>query len=199
MPHEDKTKRIWDIRDAATCAIIQQSSATGSDNGRGVADDISASNPGAEMWSAADTDLRSCTTAASLGSKPSMANFLIYWDGDELRELEDGTAINKGNGDRLLTCDGCMSNNNTKATPSLTADLVGDWREEIVWRTPDSSALRVYTTTAVTKRRIYTLMHDPQYRMQITAEQTAYNQPPHVGFQIGPDMPAPPAPDMHVR
>src|SRR5262249_28179264 len=89
MPHEDKSKRIWDIRDAATCAIIQQSSATGSDNGRGVADDILASNPGAEMWSASDSDLRACASAASLGGKPGPTNFLIYWDGDELRELED--------------------------------------------------------------------------------------------------------------
>jgi rhamnogalacturonan endolyase len=199
MPHEDKSKRIWDIRDAATCAIIQQSSVTGSDNGRGVAADISASNPGAEMWSAADGDLRACATAASLGAKPSMANFLIYWDGDELRELEDNTAINKGDGTRLLTCEQCMSNNNTKSTPSLTADLLGDWREEVVWRTPNSSALRVYTTTAVTKRRIYTLMHDPQYRMQVSSEQTAYNQPPHVGFELGAGMKDPPAPDMHVR
>ena len=199
MPHEETTKRIWDVRDAATCAIIQQSSATGSDNGRGVAADIVVSNPGAEMWSAADTDLRACATGASLGAKPSMANFLIYWDGDELRELEDGTTIRKGNGTELLSCSQCMSNNNTKSTPTLTADLLGDWREEIVWRTPNSNALRVYTTTAVTQRRIYTLMHDPQYRMQITSEQTAYNQPPHVGFELGAGMKAPPAVDMHVR
>jgi len=100
---------------------------------------------------------------------------------------------------RLLTCDGCMSNNNTKATPTLTADLLGDWREEVVWRTPNSSALRVYTTTIPTERRIYTLMHDPQYRMQVTSEQTAYNQPPHVGFELGAGMKAPPAPNLHVR
>jgi rhamnogalacturonan endolyase len=199
MPHEDKSKRIWDIRDAATCEIIQQSSATGSDNGRGVADDILAGNPGAEMWSSSDSDLRSCATAASLGGKPSKTNFLIYWDGDELRELEDGTAIDKGDGTRLFSCEGCMSNNYTKATPALTADLLGDWREEIVWRTPDSSALRIYTTTIPTARRIYTLMHDPQYRMQVSAEQTAYNQPPHPGFHLGMGMADPPAPDIHVR
>ncbi len=63
-----------------------------------------------------------------------------------------------------------MANNTTKSTPTLTADLFGDWREEVVWRTPNSSELRVYTTTDVTARRIYTLMHDPQYRMQVTSE-----------------------------
>jgi len=199
MPHEDKSQPIWDIRDAQNCEVIHVSSTTGSDNGRGVAADIIASNPGAEMWSSADADLRSCTTDQRVGSKPSSTNFLIYWDADELRELEDRTSITKGDGTRLLTCDACMSNNHTKATPTLTADLFGDWREEIIWRTPDSSALRVYTTTDVTQRRIYTLMHDPQYRMQVSSEQTAYNQPPHPGFLIGADMLDPPAPDLHVR
>jgi len=91
------------------------------------------------------------------------------------------------------------SNNGTKSVPTLTADLFGDWREEVVWRESDSKALRIYTTTTPTARRIYTLMHDPQYRMQVVGEQTAYNQPPHVGFQIGADMPAPPAPNIQVR
>jgi len=200
MPHEDKNQPLWDVRDAATCEIIYQSSGSGEDNGRGVAADILASNPGAEFWSAADSDLRSATTGQTLSQrKPSPINFVIWWDADELRELEDGTTITKGDGTKVLECTECMSNNYTKATPTLTADLFGDWREEIIWRTPDSTALRVYTTTAVTKRRMYTLMHDPQYRMQVTSEQTAYNQPPHPGFFIGDGMSAPPIPDIHVR
>jgi hypothetical protein len=68
-----------------------------------------------------------------------------------------------------------------------------------VWRESNGSALRLYTTTSETARRIYTLMHDPQYRMQVTSEQTAYNQPPHPSFHIGADMAAPPRPDIHVR
>ena len=79
---------------------------------------------------------------------------------------------------RLLSASGCASNNGTKSTPALTADLYGDWREEVIWRESNSSALRLYTTTNVTTRRIYTLMHDAQYRVQVSAEQTAYNQPP---------------------
>jgi len=177
-----------------------QSTSTNADNGRGVAADVDASNPGAEFWSSADPALRSATTNVVVGSgKPSQINFVIWWDGDELRETEDGTTINKANGTRLLQCDECMSNNYTKATPTLTADLFGDWREEIVLRTKDSSALRVYTTTALTQRRIYTLMHDPQYRMQVSSEQTAYNQPPHPGFFIGAGMDGPAAPDIHVK
>lgn len=200
MPHEDKAKPWWDVRQAEDCEVLFLSTSTNADNGRGVAADVNASNPGAEFWSSADPALRSATNNATVGNgKPSQVNFLIWWDGDELRETEDGTTINKGDGTRVFACNECMSNNYTKATPTLTADLIGDWREEIVWRTPDSSALRVYTTTAVTTRRLYTLMHDPQYRMQVSSEQTAYNQPPHTGFFLGDGMAAPPVPDIHVR
>jgi rhamnogalacturonan endolyase len=52
--------------------------------------------------------------------------------------------------------------------------------------------------TDVTRRRLYTLMHDPQYRMQVTSEQTAHNQPPHPGFHIGQGMATPPRPDIRV-
>lgn len=199
LPHEDTSQPIWDLHDGATCANIQRSSTTGSDNGRGVADDISASNPGAEMWSNRDSDLRSCTTGASLGTKPGPTNFLIWWDGDESRELLDGTTISKFGGGDLLSGSDCASNNGTKSTPVLTADLFGDWREELVLRLSNNSALRVFTTTAATTRRIYTLMHDPQYRMQVSSEQTAYNQPPHASFHIGSGMANPPTPNIHVR
>ncbi len=123
----------------------------------------------------------------------------MYWDADESRELEDGTSITKYGGSSLLSASGCASNNGTKSTPVLTADLFGDWREEVIWRESDNSALRIYTTTAVTKRRIYTLMHDPQYRMQVSFEQSSYNQPPHPSFHIGAGMAAPPKPDMHIK
>lgn len=199
MPHEDKSKPWWDLRQAEDCKILFQAESNNVDNGRGVAADVNASNPGAEFWSSAESGLRSATTNASVGSKPSQSNFVIWWDADELRETEDGTSIRKANGTEVFSCNQCMSNNHTKATPTLTADLFGDWREEIIWRTPDSSALRIYTTTDVTQRRIYTLMHDPQYRMHITSQQTAYNQPPHPGFFLGDGMEDPPAPDIHVK
>ena len=98
----------------------------------------------------------------------------------------------------VFTAEGCTGGG-SKGVPNLTADLLGDWREEIIWRESNSSALRLYTTTNVTTRRIYTLMHDAQYRTQVSAEQTAYNQPPHPSFQIGSGMAAPPAPNIQVR
>ncbi len=198
MVHEDGTQPSWDVHDASTCQVIQRGPVMNADTGRGVADDIFPGSAGAEVWANNSTGLFSASTGASVGSKPSSANFLVWWDADESRELEDGTSITKYGGGTLLSCSSCASNNGTKSTPVLTADLLGDWREEVIWRESDNSALRLYTTTAVTTRRIYTLMHDPQYRMQVSSEQTAYNQPPHPSFAIGSGMAAPPRPDINV-
>ena len=81
----------------------------------------------------------------------------------------------------------------------MTGDIIGDWREEAVLRETSNANLRVYTTTNVTKRRIYTLMHDPTYRAQVNFEQSSYNQPPHTGFHIGAGMADPPKPDIFVK
>ncbi len=200
MPNEDGAHPAYHVRDAKTCAIIQESGVNGADTGRAVADDIDPTSPGAEMWASSVNDLHSATSNATTGTKPSSQNFLIWWDADETRELEDGTSITKyGQSGSLLSCSQCASNNGTKSTPTLTADLLGDWREEIIWRESNNTGLRLYTTTDVTARRIYTLMHDPQYRVAISWQNTAYNQPPHPGFHIGNGMVAPPVPDIHVR
>jgi rhamnogalacturonan endolyase len=122
-------------------------------------------------------------------------NFASWWDGDLLRETLDGTTISKWNTttltlDPLLTAAtyGAASNNGTKATPVLSADLFGDWREEVVLRNTDSSALLVFSTTAPTTHRIPTLMHNPQYRVQVATQNTGYNQPPHPSFYLGEGM-----------
>ncbi|MFJ6405657.1 rhamnogalacturonan lyase [Streptomyces hydrogenans] len=192
---EDKTKPGSWLADSRTGQILWQT-ASGADNGRGVAGDIYAGSPGAEAWSSSDTTLRSAT-GASLGREPSSTNFLSWWDGDTVRELLDGTHIDKygTSGDtRLLTGAGVASNNSTKATPALSGDLLGDWREEVVWRTADNTALRVYATPYPTTTRITTLLHDTQYRTALAWQNTAYNQPPHPGFFIGAAMPTPPRP-----
>ena len=96
--------------------------------------------------------------------------------------------------DVVLEADGCFSNNGTKGNPCIQADILGDWREEAVWRSKDSTELRIYTTTDVTEHKFYTLMHDDVYRLSIAWQNTAYNQPPHTGFYIGPEMEKPPVP-----
>ena len=118
------------------------------------------------------------------------ANFALWWDGDLLRETLDGARISKWDWqgrklDTIFTATGCASNNGSKSTPCLSADLFGDWREEVVFRSLDNKTLRIYTTTAVTTHRLPTLMHDPQYRLAIAWQNVGYNQPPHPGFFLG--------------
>ena len=198
MPHENKATPYWSLRDADNCEILRQGMITDEDIGRGVAADVLPDNPGAEMWSAGGIPLLSAADGSEVGPAPSSINFVIWWDGDESRELENGTAISKYGGGTLQQCDACASNNSTKSTPTLTADLFGDWREEVIWREADNRGLRLYTTTLPTQRRIYTLMHDPQYRIAISWQNVAYNQPPHPSFHIGEGMAAPPQPDIRT-
>jgi len=197
---EDSSKPSSWFADARTGQILWSTPPSG-DNGRGVSGDIYAGSPGAESWSSAVDGLRS-PSGANIGRKPSSANFLIWWDGDPVRELLDQTRIDKygtSGETRLLTGSGVEANNGTKATPALSADILGDWREEVIWRTSDSRALRIYSTPYPTDRRIYTLMHDPMYRVAIAWQNTAYNQPPHPSFFIGDGMADPPTPAIYLR
>lgn len=166
------------------------------DNGRGVAGDVWSGNSGPEMWSSSDGSVRD-EGGATKGRKPSSANFLAWWDGDPVRELLDGTRIDKygtSSDTRLLTGSGVSSNNGTKSTPALSGDILGDWREEVVWRTGDNRALRIYSTPHDTDTRITTLLHDTLYRTSLAWQNTAYNQPPHTGFFLGDGMPKAPRP-----
>ncbi|MFB9234963.1 cellulose binding domain-containing protein [Plantactinospora siamensis] len=197
---EDDTKPSSWMADARTGQVLWTTPPNG-DNGRGVSDDVYAGSAGAESWSAHADGLLD-TRGQNIGRKPSSINFVIWWDGDTTRELLDDTHIDKygtGGDTRLLTGSGVASNNGTKATPSLSADILGDWREEVVWRTSDSRALRIYSTPTPTTTRIYTLMHDPQYRVSVAWQNTAYNQPPHPGFFIGNGMSTPPTPNVYLR
>lgn len=169
------------------------------DTGRGVAADIDPRHPGEECW--AGGGLYSCTGERIGVEVPSSTNFAIWWDGDLLRELLDRNRIDKwdhlhGTTINVFTAGECSSNNGTKATPCLQADILGDWREEVVWRTADSTELRIYTTTDLTAHRLYTLMHDPVYRLGVAWQNTGYNQPPHTGFYLGVGMPPPPRPEI---
>ncbi|MGW2623864.1 rhamnogalacturonan lyase family protein [Micromonospora taraxaci] len=198
---EDGSKPSSYFADARTGQVLWSTPASG-DNGRGVSADIWAGSPGAESWSSAASGLAN-TRGQNIGRKPSSANFLAWWDGDPVRELLDGTKIDKygtGGETRLLDGSGVASNNGTKSTPALSGDILGDWREEVIWRTTDSRALRIYSTPTPTSVRLYTLMHDPQYRVAIAWQNTAYNQPPHPGFYIGNGMGStPPTPNIHLR
>jgi len=119
----------------------------------------------------------------NVGSKPGSQNFAIWWGAGLLREDQDGASFTG------LSASGCKGNNGTKNTPGLNADLFGDWREETVLTC--GNELRVYTTTIPNNNRLYTLMHDPIYRLSVATENVAYNQPPEPGIYIGSGMTLP--------
>ncbi len=187
-----------EFRDAKTGELIWGKPSQ-SDNGRGMSGDIDPRYRGYECWAAASRELFNCKGEVISETKPRSQNFKVWWDGDPLCELLDRNRITKwnwtdGSETPLLTADGCTSNNGSKATPTLCADLLGDWREEVIWRTVDNQELRLYTTTIPTDRRLYTLMHDPVYRLSVAWQNVAYNQPTHTGFYLGDGMAAPPRP-----
>ncbi|EPX58225.1 putative rhamnogalacturonan lyase in rhamnose utilization cluster [Cystobacter fuscus DSM 2262] len=174
--------------DGRTGQRIWTSSAS-SDVGRGISADIDPRYPGAEAWASNSSTLYS-STGQNIGTRPGPMNFAIWWDGDKQRELLDGVTISKWNYTEqtlstLLSPSGTASNNGTKANPVLSADILGDWREELIVRTTDSTALRIYSSPYSSSYRYVTLMHDPVYRLGVAWQNTAYNQPPHLGYFIG--------------
>ena len=175
----------------------------GVDVGRGMAADIDPRHPGYEFWGASSAGLLD-GQGQRIADAPSSVNHAVWWDADLLREIEDSNWIGKWDWNtsslvRLLTATGAASNNGTKANAALTADLFGDWREEVIWRNADNTSLRIYSTTVPATNRIYTLMHDPQYRLAIAWQNVAYNQPPHPGFFLGEGMADPPRPPIVHR
>ena len=216
--HEVPSENGTEIHDAATGEILWGIPSY-EDVGRGLAADIDPRYEGVEVWSSTHwktggEGLYNSTTGEKISDQtPQSFNFAIWWDGDLLRELLDHdydmeTGIGVGKIDKwdyengqlinLLTAEGTRSNNGTKGNPCLQADILGDWREEVVWRSDDSTSLRIYTTTDVTEHRIYTLMHDPVYRLGIAWQNVAYNQPPHTSYFLGHGMEKPPVPQIYA-
>jgi rhamnogalacturonan endolyase len=191
-----------EMHDAKTGQIIWGFQG-GNDIGRGVIMDIDPRTPGAESWASAG-GINSATGSQITTSKPASTNFAVWWDGDLLREQLNNTMIDKwnyasNNSSRLLTAYnyGAASNNSTKATPGLSADLFGDWREEVIWRHENNNQLLIFSTNTITNHKLRTLMHDSQYRLSIAWQNVAYNQPPHPSFFLGDGMATPAAPDIY--
>ena len=193
-----------DFRDAATGKVIFQIPST-SDVGRCMAADIDPTNPGLEMWSSDSHGIRNIKGEViysaqdpsdpqhqqhlRLNGRPLSVNFGIWWDGDLLRELLDHETVSKYDWENhqvttVQRFDG-QFNNGTKSNPCLSADILGDWREEVLIRNRESTELRLYVSTIPTDHRIPCLMEDIPYRLSVTSENTGYNQPPEPGFYLG--------------
>lgn len=199
------------FRDARTGEVLWRKASVkagedGEGPGRGLALDIDPRYPGYECWvaGAGITGMFDCK-GNKIADRTPACNMGIYWDGDVLSEILNGTTIDKwdytnSKTDRLLEAAqyNCVRNNGTKSNPVLSADIWGDWREEVIYRTADNNELRIFSTSIPTTHRFYTLMHDPQYRLSIAWQNVAYNQPPHTGFFMGEGMQPPPRPNIKI-
>ncbi|MCA5920541.1 rhamnogalacturonan lyase [Pectobacterium brasiliense] len=199
MVHESANQygnNAMEMHDAATGKILWgYSNGSGGDNGRGVCMDVDPAHLGVECWSS-QGGLFNAKGELISDKKPSQINFAIWWDGDLLRETWDRATIDKWipakeKTERVFSAYTYHSGtwiNGTKATPVLSADLFGDWREEFIIPKSDSSELQIFSTTSETTYRMPTLMHNPAYRTQVAAQNAGYNQPPHTSFYLGEGM-----------
>jgi rhamnogalacturonan endolyase len=185
------------LHDAKTGKLLWSHS-PGVDIGSGIVADIDARHPGAEVWGHR-SQLRTIR-GQEIGQSPRAGDWVIWWDGDLLREIYGGLMIFKWDGEagrekRIFAADppytGSGRNRFLGRKPILAADLLGDWREELILPGPGENSLRLYTTTHPTSHRFVTLMHDPQYRLSVAWQNVAYNKPPHPSFFLGDGMEKP--------
>jgi len=200
---------IWTAHEGATSApygSVTRDAATGEslfgaysgrDTGRAMIGDVRPDVPGIEVWSSMPggtegSGLLSATGEVLQAQTPG-TNMSIRWAGDLTTQLVNGSGdqtptIDDWTRGTVLTATGTLTNNGTKGNPSLVADVLGDWREELLVRTADSSALRFFTTTEPTAHKLTTLMHDVQYRAETARQQTTYNQPAYTSFYLASDL-----------
>ena len=186
--HENKRDGS-DFRDARTGRIIFQIPSK-MDVGRGMAADIDPRYPGVEMWSISQKGYYDTSGTHHPTDFWIPQNSAVWWDGDLLREMLDHNEVSKFNWtvprmDVLQRFDGCSFNNGSKSNPCLAADILGDWREEVIVRTRDNSQLRIYTTPIATSYRFPCWMHDIIYRLSVATENIGYNQPREAGIYFG--------------
>jgi rhamnogalacturonan endolyase len=195
--NEERTTR-WKtpgtgLHDARTGDLLW-SSDPGVDVPHGIVADIDPRHAGAEIWGGPG-GLKSIK-GKEIGPAPRFADWVVWWDGDLLREIYAGMTIQKWDWEKgslreIFTAPRPELRGRTGRRtfvglrPSLTADLCGDWREEILLPGPDGKSLRLYTSTLPTTHRMVCLMQDPQYRLSIVWQNVVYNKPPHTTRFIG--------------
>ena len=189
--------------DASDGTVIWEVPSSGpADIGRALVANVSDATPGCEFWASNGIGMVDANgDKITYTSEGPSINFASWWDGGLQRELLNSNAITKWTTTTkfsLIEPEDVESNNGTKATPALSGDIIGDWREEVIWRTEDNQSLRIYSTTIPTQYGFYTLLQDPQYRLALTWQNGAYNQPPHPSFYIGTEMSDPPIPSISI-
>ncbi len=205
--HFDSSRYVAELRDDKGKFLFGDLSPMQKENGRAMAADIDSTSRGYELWSYVPKEMHSAKgTPIKLSDtldpedpylgRVIPTSFRIYFDGDLQDELLSGPIVSKFNQQNRKietyfdgeTSLGLIGNQSAKNYPNLVADLFGDWREEMIFRSEsDSSKIYIFSTPVTTPHRLYTLMHDAQYRQAVAWQNTAYNLPPHPSYYL-PDM-----------
>ncbi|MDA3881059.1 MAG: T9SS type A sorting domain-containing protein [Prolixibacteraceae bacterium] len=188
QPHENGTYGI-SMRDAGTGEIIWEVRSS-ADVGRAWAADIDSRYRGSEVIAIGfpnyDCNGNEITTSYNAYNQP------IYFDGEVQRGWRgQGWALESAKHGRILNgwYYGASPIHGSKDDANLVADILGDWREEVVFRTSDNRELIIFSSWFPTERKNPTLMHDPTYRMNITTQNVGYNQSAHTGYYFADGYP----------
>jgi len=188
----------WYEYDAKDGTILRKYGPGGKDQSRGDCGDVDPTHLGYECWTGAEVFNMVELTGSQIGSSGPPQNFRIWWDGDVLSEQLDGGTISKwsypgmpAGGFSKVTLPGIFAAGNR---PPLYGDMFGDWREELMMEQSGGATLRIYTTAIPTEKRLYTLMHNPEYRNAMVEK--GYTQSRFVDYYLGEGMTDPPKPNI---
>jgi MYXO-CTERM domain-containing protein len=166
---------------------------------RGTCGDVDPTHPGYECWTGGKVFNMVDLTGAQIGSDAPEQNFRIWWDGDVLSENLNDNKITKwaypgmpSGGFSSVTFTGGIYG--ARDAAPLYGDMFGDWREEVLLEQSDSASMRIYTTAIPTDKRIYTLVHDPEYRNSMCEK--GYIQSHMLDYYLGDGMTDPPKPNI---
>jgi len=196
-PWHDDGKGVC-LVDAKTGKIIWSIGQRTYHVGDGMVADIDPSLPGLECFATEDPKGGSrdrymfSADGKRLGQRedvPGCRNW-IFWDADLLRETfgRGGPgSVGRGRfGSRSISIvkyKGPTLTSDIEGSIMMMADILGDWREELV--TVLAGELRIHTTTIPAKDRRVCLMQDPVYRAEVAHRSMGYEQSPVTGYYLG--------------
>jgi autotransporter-associated beta strand protein len=190
---------LYFIYDAADGTILRRHFGGIEDTARGTAADISAPHRGYEYWSFHGIHEIKSGELISPDPQRPWPNFRIWWDGDVMSENLNREFVEKwdpstGGVIRLLTASEDGALDSWRDAAQFYGDIIGDWREEVVFENSAHTALLIYTTPIPSETRLYTLPHNPEYRACFTVK--GYLQSNMVDYYLGDGMAPPPPPNI---
>lgn len=141
-------------------------------------------NPGYEFYTGEKDRSRHWTYSVRgrlLSEEPmsSLAPTPLYWLDGPLKMIAERGQIHPNQKESVASYEGRIL---------AVADILGDWREELLTTVPGE--LRIYTTTSPSRQRQTTLMQDLIYRLDVAMVSMGYFYPPQRSVYFALDVPA---------